>query len=161
MNCGLYSPKHAFLKVKEEEIIAQNLPSKAGRAILCILSSLAYAEPLLFAELSSRRARKQAAVPLSSFVHPAVVYRHVYKCEDSMDVILDLQIQKDYPRAEEYYERAILASPGDGEVLSQYAKLIYEVHGDIERATHYYEQAVKASPEDWSVIRILHSSSTP
>jgi tetratricopeptide (TPR) repeat protein len=78
-----------------------------------------------------------------------------------MDMIPVLQIQKDYPRAEEYYERAILASPGDGEVLSQYAKLIYEVHGDTERATHYYEQAVKASPEDWSVIRSLLSSSTP
>lgn len=63
-----------------------------------------------------------------------------------------MQIQKDYSRAEEFFERAILASPSDGEVLSQYAKLIYQVHGDVERATHYHEQAVKAAPEDWSAI---------
>ncbi|GAQ78367.1 Tetratricopeptide repeat like superfamily protein [Klebsormidium nitens] len=63
-----------------------------------------------------------------------------------------LEIQKDYPRAEEFFERAILASPSDGEVLSQYAKLIYQVHGDVERATHYHEQAVKAAPEDCYVL---------
>ena len=52
-------------------------------------------------------------------------------------------------RAEEYYGRAILASPGDGEVLSLYGKLIWERHGDESRAKSYFDRAVTASPDDW------------
>lgn len=42
----------------------------------------------------------------------------------------------------------MLAEPGDGEVLSQYAKLIWELHHDRERASGYFEQAVQAAPQD-------------
>lgn len=48
----------------------------------------------------------------------------------------------------EYYSRAILADPKDGEVLSQYGKLVWELHNDQERASSYFERAVQASPED-------------
>lgn len=51
--------------------------------------------------------------------------------------------------AEECYGRAILASPGDGEVLSLYGKLVWETHRDEERAEAYFNRAVKASPDDW------------
>ncbi|KAH9330354.1 hypothetical protein KI387_002462, partial [Taxus chinensis] len=57
----------------------------------------------------------------------------------------------DYHKAEDYYSRAILAHPGEGGVLAQYAKLIWELHGDEERASAYFEQAVQASPEDCHV----------
>lgn len=50
--------------------------------------------------------------------------------------------------AEEYYSRAILADPEDGEVLSQYAKLIWESQHDKERATNYFERAIQASSEN-------------
>lgn len=54
----------------------------------------------------------------------------------------------DYRRAEEYYSRAILADPDDGELLSEYAKLVWDVHRDEERASSYFERAAKASPEN-------------
>ena len=57
----------------------------------------------------------------------------------------------DLKRSEEYYERAILADPHDGEVLSQYAKLQWDVHKDQDRAEMYYDQAVQAAPDDWLV----------
>lgn len=53
--------------------------------------------------------------------------------------------------AEEYYGRAILASPGDGELLSLYGKLIWETHRDGDRAKSYFDRAVSASPDDWYV----------
>lgn len=59
------------------------------------------------------------------------------------------QVEKDPIRAEEFYGRAILASPGDGELLSLYAKLIWETERDRERAQCYFDQAVSASPNDW------------
>lgn len=52
-------------------------------------------------------------------------------------------------KAEEYYGRALLASPGDGEVLSLYGSLIWETQRDEDRAHGYFDQAVKASPDDW------------
>lgn len=58
-------------------------------------------------------------------------------------------MEGDIERAEEYYGRAILASPGDGEVLSLYGKLIWDSHRDGDRAKAYYDQAVSASPNDW------------
>lgn len=51
--------------------------------------------------------------------------------------------------AEECYGRAILASPGDGEVLSLYGKLIWDAHRDEGRAESYFERAVEAAPDDW------------
>lgn len=58
-------------------------------------------------------------------------------------------------RAEEYYCRAILASPGDGEVLSLYGKLIWESRRDKDRAESYFNQAVSASPNNWYVMLSL------
>ncbi|KAL0383660.1 UNVERIFIED_CONTAM: hypothetical protein Scaly_0653300 [Sesamum calycinum] len=54
----------------------------------------------------------------------------------------------DLQRAEEYYSRAILADPEDGEILAQYAKLIWELHHDKERAANYFERAVQASSDN-------------
>ncbi|KAE8727056.1 Detected protein of unknown function [Hibiscus syriacus] len=42
---------------------------------------------------------------------------------------------EDTERAEEYYGRAILVSPGDGEILSLYAQLIWDRHGDKTRTS--------------------------
>ncbi|KAK9275693.1 hypothetical protein L1049_022960 [Liquidambar formosana] len=61
-------------------------------------------------------------------------------------------VEKDTVRAEEYYERAILASPGDGEVLSLYGKLIWDTNRDENRAKSYFDQAVYASPNDCMVL---------
>lgn len=52
-------------------------------------------------------------------------------------------------KAAEFYGRAILASPGDGEVLSLYGKLIWETEGAVNRAKSYFDQAIHASPDDW------------
>lgn len=52
-------------------------------------------------------------------------------------------------KAEEYYGRAILANPGDGELLSLYGNLIWETSKDEHRAQIYFDQAVNASPNDW------------
>ena len=61
-------------------------------------------------------------------------------------------MEKDAERAEEYYGRAILESPGDGEALSMYGKLIWETKRDEKRARGYFDQAVNASPGDWYAI---------
>lgn len=63
-------------------------------------------------------------------------------------IFVFLQCKQDREGAEEYYSRAILADPNDGDVLSQYGKLVWEVHHDQERASSYFERAVQASPED-------------
>ncbi|GAB2233190.1 hypothetical protein Droror1_Dr00002408 [Drosera rotundifolia] len=54
--------------------------------------------------------------------------------------------------AESYYLRAAQSDPSDGETLSQYAKLVWEVHHDRDKALAYFERAVQASPEDSSVL---------
>jgi Tfp pilus assembly protein PilF len=59
------------------------------------------------------------------------------------------QTKRDLQGAEEYYSRAILADPKDGEILSQYGKLVWELHQDQDRASSYFERGVQASPEDW------------
>lgn len=51
-------------------------------------------------------------------------------------------------RAEEYYSRAMLADPGDGEIMSQYAKLVWEVHRDQERSLGYFQKSVQAAPQN-------------
>ncbi|KAI3469857.1 hypothetical protein Pfo_026520 [Paulownia fortunei] len=63
-----------------------------------------------------------------------------------------LESKRDFSGAEEYYFRATLADPKDGEVLSQYAKLVWELHGDQARASNYFERAARAAPEDSNVL---------
>lgn len=69
---------------------------------------------------------------------------------DHDDTIYILQTKKDLRSAEEYYCRAILADPTDGDVLCQYAKLVWELHRDRGRARNYFERAVQAAGEDRS-----------
>lgn len=59
-----------------------------------------------------------------------------------------MQIENDTAKAEEYYGRAILANPGDGEVLCLYGNLIWMTQRDGDRAKAYFDQAVKVSPND-------------
>ena len=68
------------------------------------------------------------------------------------------QTKKDPRRAEEYYSRAILADPEDGEVLSNYAKLVWELYRDKDRAKHYFERAVRAAAQDRYAPNSLGSS---
>lgn len=60
-----------------------------------------------------------------------------------------VQVEKDPVRAVEYCGRAILANPGDPELLSLYGKLIWETEGDDVRAKSYFHHALLASPHDW------------
>jgi len=70
-------------------------------------------------------------------------------------IFVVLQCKQDHEGAEEYYSRAILADPNDGDVLSQYGKLVWEVHHDQERASGYFERAVQASPEDRYACHVI------
>ncbi|KAI5064477.1 hypothetical protein GOP47_0021147 [Adiantum capillus-veneris] len=63
-----------------------------------------------------------------------------------------LRVKHDLLRAEEYYERTILACPDDGRVLATYAELLWDAHRDSDRASMYFEQAVMASPDDCNVL---------
>jgi len=61
-------------------------------------------------------------------------------------------VKGDARRAEEYYSRAMLADPGDGEIMSQYAKLVWEVHRDQERCLGYFHRSVQAAPQNSHVL---------
>ncbi|KAL0456902.1 UNVERIFIED_CONTAM: hypothetical protein Slati_1029400 [Sesamum latifolium] len=63
-----------------------------------------------------------------------------------------LESKRDFSGAEKYYFRATRADPNDGEILSRYAKLVWELHGDQARASDYFERAAKAAPEDSNVL---------
>ncbi|XVE81938.1 hypothetical protein DITRI_Ditri15bG0106600 [Diplodiscus trichospermus] len=63
-----------------------------------------------------------------------------------------LQSKGDLQGAEEYYHRATLADPEDGEILLQYAKIVWDLHQDQDRALSYFERAVQASPQDSTVL---------
>jgi len=41
-----------------------------------------------------------------------------------------------------------MADPNEGEILMQYAKLVWENHHDKDRAMVYFERAVQAAPQD-------------
>lgn len=58
------------------------------------------------------------------------------------------QVKGDPRRAEEYYSRAMLADPTDGEIMSQYAKLVWAVHRDHERSLAYFHKSVQAAPRN-------------
>ncbi|XP_057957273.1 uncharacterized protein LOC131150527 isoform X2 [Malania oleifera] len=63
-----------------------------------------------------------------------------------------LQSKGDLSGAEEYYFRATLAEPGDGEILMQYANLVWELHHDQDRASSYFKRAAEAAPQDSHVL---------
>lgn len=58
------------------------------------------------------------------------------------------QSKGDFHGAEDYYYRATLADPDDGEILAQYAKIVWELYHDKERALSYYERAAQAAAND-------------
>lgn len=75
-----------------------------------------------------------------------------------MTLLTDDQVKGDPRRAEEYYSRAMLADPSDGEIMSQYAKLIWEVHRDQDRSLSYFQKSVQAAPQDRLVaVHYMHS----
>ncbi|KAG2727783.1 hypothetical protein I3843_01G170300 [Carya illinoinensis] len=63
-----------------------------------------------------------------------------------------LQSKGDLQGAEEYYYRATLADPEDGEIMVLYAKLVWEHHHDQDRALSYFERAAQAAPQDSPVL---------
>ncbi|KAL3828300.1 hypothetical protein ACJIZ3_017102 [Penstemon smallii] len=85
-------------------------------------------------------------------------YYNAMICENPSDPLVlrnyaqYLEAKRDFVGAEEYYYRATLADPKDGEVLSLYAKLVWQIHGDQGRASLYFERATEAAPEDSHVL---------
>ncbi|KAJ9182341.1 hypothetical protein P3X46_006345 [Hevea brasiliensis] len=63
-----------------------------------------------------------------------------------------LQSKGDLHGAEDYYHRATLADPEDGEILLKYAKLEWQLHHDQGRALSNYERAIQAAPQDSHVL---------
>lgn len=59
-----------------------------------------------------------------------------------------LQSKGDLSGAEEHYFLATLADPKDGDILMQYAKLVWELYHDKDRAYSYFKRAALAAPED-------------
>uniref|UniRef100_A0A6M2F9W0 Uncharacterized protein n=1 Tax=Populus davidiana TaxID=266767 RepID=A0A6M2F9W0_9ROSI len=66
--------------------------------------------------------------------------------------VFNQQSKRDLEGAEEYFSRAILADPGDGEILSQYAKLVWELYRDHDKALCYFKQSIQATPADSYVL---------
>lgn len=58
------------------------------------------------------------------------------------------QSKGDLQGAEEHYSQAILADPNGGEIMSEYAKLVWELHHNRDKALSYFEQAVQATPKN-------------
>lgn len=63
-----------------------------------------------------------------------------------------LLFKGDHHGAEEYYSRASLADPEDGELWMQYAKLVWELHRDQDRASSYFKLATELAPQDCNVL---------
>ncbi|EEF34020.1 o-linked n-acetylglucosamine transferase, ogt, putative [Ricinus communis] len=63
-----------------------------------------------------------------------------------------LQSKGDLHGAEEYYYRATVADPEDGEILMKYAKLEWQLHHDQDRAWSNFERAIQAAPQDSHVL---------
>lgn len=62
--------------------------------------------------------------------------------------LFNVQVKQDLKGAEEYYSRAILADPTEGEALVMYAKLVWQLHRDHDKASSYFERAIQATPVD-------------
>ncbi|XP_042001328.1 uncharacterized protein LOC121791205 [Salvia splendens] len=56
------------------------------------------------------------------------------------------KVKADFTKAEQFYERATLANPADGNVLSHYADLLWQTHGDSARAEAYLIKLSKPTP---------------
>lgn len=75
--------------------------------------------------------------------------------EKHVELFAANQRKGDLEGAEEYYFRAANVDPGDGEILSQYAILVWELHHDHERALTYFKLASQAAPNDRFVIFLI------
>ncbi|TMW90228.1 hypothetical protein EJD97_016029 [Solanum chilense] len=67
-----------------------------------------------------------------------------------------LQSKGDLSGAEEYYFQATLADPQDGDILSQYATLVWQLHHDKDRALSYFEHATHVDPENRQASPLLN-----
>ncbi|KAL3812418.1 hypothetical protein ACJIZ3_013686 [Penstemon smallii] len=63
-----------------------------------------------------------------------------------------LESKRDLTGAEEYYFRATVADPKNGEIMYRYAKLVWELHRDFNKASYYFERAAKAAPGNSHVL---------
>jgi tetratricopeptide (TPR) repeat protein len=66
-------------------------------------------------------------------------------------------VERDLPGAEEYYGRALLACPGDADLLSLYGRVLWEADQDKDRADGYFQRAVQAAPDDWYALARAHA----
>lgn len=83
------------------------------------------------------------------------IFPLIFHCEEHnlllerwLDFLLLSQKKGDLEGAEEYYSRAILEDPRDGQMLYSYAGIVWQLHHDKDRAAAYFERAVEASPMD-------------
>lgn len=60
----------------------------------------------------------------------------------------DLQSKEDLQGDEEHSSGSILADRSDGEIISEYANFIWQLHHDKDKASSYFKRALQASPED-------------
>uniref|UniRef100_A0A7N0U3E7 Uncharacterized protein n=1 Tax=Kalanchoe fedtschenkoi TaxID=63787 RepID=A0A7N0U3E7_KALFE len=58
----------------------------------------------------------------------------------------------DMEGAKDYFYRATVANPHDGEMLLQYAKLVWQLHRDQDKAFKYFERAALAAPENCDIL---------
>lgn len=63
-----------------------------------------------------------------------------------------LESRGEFFKAEEYYDRAIMIDPNNGEVLCRFAKLVWELYRDREQALTYFERAALAAPGDSDIL---------
>ena len=69
-------------------------------------------------------------------------------CSVKLSCFITLQTKRDVQGAEEFYSRAMLTDPKDGEIIAQYAKVVWEFYHDGDKASSYFERAVQAAPEN-------------
>ena len=60
--------------------------------------------------------------------------------------------QKDYDKAEEYYQRAVEADPKHANILGNYANFLCDQRKDYDKAEEYYQRAVEADPKHANIL---------